>query len=330
MCPTPGCAARPQATGRGARRRAPPARSRARSPRTSRARSRRSRSDPRSRRDPELRHRTSRSRARPRSPEREVDRDRADERPDPEGHLADRVDDNRCDNETGDDRRGVDGVHADRVAAEEAHYGTDDDVEIRDQRSRNGLGELADESSATPSRFSAHTGGRASTLRRSADFDIRRERSIASAEAVPAAARRATSSNRRSSRRGARGPHVSSASSRPAKGGRPGRRASARGRGRPASSRGEAHVQPAPGSSQCSSTWVQRTTSKLASSTGSDSTARAARRRVLDDIDADVLGRGRREERVVRLHAAADVEDANRRIEAVRLPRAASRRAHGG
>ena len=33
--------------------------------------------------------------------------------------------------------------------------------------------------------------------------------------------------------------------------------------------------------------------------------------RILDDVDADVLGRGLREERVVRLDAAADVEDAH-------------------
>ncbi len=68
---------------------------------------------------------------------REVDRHGADDRPDAERRLADRVDDDRRDDEPGDDRGRVDRVDAERVPPQEAHYSDGDDVEVRDQRSRN-------------------------------------------------------------------------------------------------------------------------------------------------------------------------------------------------
>ena len=64
------------------------------------------------------------------------------------------------------------------------------------------------------------------------------------------------------------------------------------------------------GSSQCSSTCVQRTRSKLASSTGAPRPTREFGDGVLDDVDPDVLARTLGEKGVVRLRAAADVEDA--------------------
>jgi hypothetical protein len=55
--------------------------------------------------------------------QREVDGDRADERPDPEGLVPERVQRDRRDDEAGDDRGAVDGVDSEGVPPKEPHAG---------------------------------------------------------------------------------------------------------------------------------------------------------------------------------------------------------------
>ncbi len=109
-------------------------------------------------------------RAEPEVEEGEEHRDRADERPDPEAGVLERVQRDRRDDEAGDDRDGVHRIDAQRVAAEEPH----DETAATTWKfavSDPGRGSCSDRmrpSSAAADRFRSQTGPRASAVRRSA------------------------------------------------------------------------------------------------------------------------------------------------------------------
>ena len=184
--------------------------------------------------------------------QRHVDRDAADELPHPELARADRMQGDRRDDQPRDDGSSVDGVEPERVPAEEPHqtsamtwkFGINDPgtgwrrLELR-------------ASSADPARLSSETGPRASTAAAQRDLDIdaeqHRERRRGARPWLDPQRRPALVLLQGSARTAVAAPRASSASSRPARGGRPAPRASTRGRAHPGRSRGAAHAPPGPG-----------------------------------------------------------------------------------
>ena len=155
----------------------------------------------------------------------------------------------RRDDQPGDDGSAVHGVEPERVPAEEAHQTSAMTWKVRDQRPGHGPAEssAARASSAEPGaieqrdRAAREHGCGAARSRRSAEQHRERGRG---------ARTRSTRSDSQlvgSARTAVAAPRASSASSRPATGGRPARRASTRGRALPARSRAGAHAPPAPG-----------------------------------------------------------------------------------